>query len=573
MLKNLGIKAKLTILATGAIIIVVIMVAGFCLLNYHNELKRIAQANQETRIQVFWDLLRQKGSEFRIEGDRLMIGDCVINGNHELPDKVQELCGGTAAIFMHGEQVATSVRNEDGTRAVATTLNGAAYDAIFGERRSYRGEEDILGVPCFTAYDPIRDRNGNIIGVLYTGVKRSEFFQGYDRLKTRIAVVALLFVAAIFGLLNMIVSRMITQPLTRIADTIRGMECDLTKRLQVTGKDEIGSIARWFNTFVSSMDQIISQVKGITRNVDHATQEVAEGGQGLSQATQEQAAAIEQVAATIEEMTASIKNNALNADKGREMARVMVNMASASGDASQRLMEAMDEISVASRRVGDIITTVNEVAFQTNLLALNAAVEAARAGEHGKGFAVVAEEVRALAQRSAEAANEIKGLIEDTVQKVNAGDEIVRSSVESLNQIIANIHDLSRNMDEIAVASGEQATGVDEVNRALSQIDSTTQQNASIVEELAMSSDDLRSEAGQLADLVEQFRVSDMSGTGPSGRKLQGKGISLRSERGDSPARVSPGMRKGRGADMDEGTRYSVRANGLSATTTVRTNK
>ncbi len=324
MLKDLGIKAKLAILVTGAIIVVLIAATSICFLNFQKELKRIAQANQETRIQVFWDLLRQKGAEFRIEGDRLMIGDYVINGNHELPDKVQEICGGTATVFMHDERVATNVRKGDKTRAVGTTLKGVAYDTVSREHR--------------------------------------------------------------------------------------------------------------------------------TRDVDSATQEVATGGQGLSQATQEQAAAIEQVAATIEEMTASIKNNALNADKGREMALTMVNMASTSGNASQRLMEAMDEISVASRRVGDIITTANEVAFQTNLLALNAAVEAARAGEHGEEFAVVAEEVRALARRSAEAANEIKGLIEDTVQKVNAGDEIVRNSVESLNQIIANINDLSRNMDEIAAA-------------------------------------------------------------------------------------------------------------------------
>lgn len=553
MLNDLGIKAKLALLVTGAIIVVLITVSIVCFLNFQKELKRIAQANQETRIQVFWNLLRQKGEEFRIEGDRLMIGDYVINGNHELPDKVQEICGGTATIFMHNERIATNVRKEDGARAVGTTLKGVAYDTIFREHRSYRGEADILGVPYFTAYDPIKDRNGNIVGVLYTGITRSEFFQRYDRLKIHVTVVALLFVAVICMLLNVVISRMITRPLTRVADTIRGMDCDLTRRIKVTGNDEVGGIARWFNTFVGSMDQIISRAKNITRNMENVTQEVAAGGQGLSQATQEQAAAIEQVAATIEEMTASIKNNALNADKGREMAMVMVNMASTSGDASQRLMEAMDEISVASRRVGDIITTVNEVAFQTNLLALNAAVEAARAGEHGKGFAVVAEEVRALAQRSAEAANEIKGLVEDTVQKVNAGDEIVRSSVESLNQIIANINDLSRNMDEIAVASGEQATGVDEVNRALAQIDGTTQQNASIVEELATTSDVLRSEAGQLADLVEQFRVSDASGTEFSGQKLPGKGKSPRPGRAGPSGRVSSDMRQYRGADVDGG--------------------
>jgi methyl-accepting chemotaxis protein len=168
----------------------------------------------------------------------------------------------------------------------------------------------------------------------------------------------------------------------------------------------------------------------------------------------------------------------------------------------------MSEISDASKKIGDIIVTVNEVAFQTNLLALNAAVEAARAGEHGKGFAVVAEEVRALAQRSAEAARQIKVLIEDTVNKIAAGDTMVKKSGESLEQIIRHIQDLSQVMEEIAAASSEQATGVDELNRAIAQIDSTTQQNASTVEELACTSDSLSKEAREVAETVARFRVT-----------------------------------------------------------------
>ena len=230
--------------------------------------------------------------------------------------------------------------------------------------------------------------------------------------------------------------------------------------------------------------------------------------QGLSQATQEQASSIEEVAATIEEMTSSIKQNASNASQGREKAQTMVNMANASGEASKDLERGMGEISAASKKIGDIIVTVNEVAFQTNLLALNAAVEAARAGEHGKGFAVVAEEVRALAQRSAEAARQIKNLIEDTVDKISAGDTMVKRSGKSLEEIISHIEDLSLTMEEIAAASSEQAGGVDELNRAVSQIDSTTQQNASTVEELASTSDNLSNESKDLAETVERIKVS-----------------------------------------------------------------
>jgi methyl-accepting chemotaxis protein len=184
-------------------------------------------------------------------------------------------------------------------------------------------------------------------------------------------------------------------------------------------------------------------------------------------------------------------------------------MANVSGESAKELVRGMSEISEASKKIGDIIITVNEVAFQTNLLALNAAVEAARAGEHGKGFAVVAEEVRALAQRSADASRQIRTLIEDTVGKISAGDTMVKKSEESLDQIIRHIQDLSSVMEEVAAASSEQASGVDELNRAVSQIDTTTQQNSSTVEELASTADSLSNEAKELSDTVARFKVAD----------------------------------------------------------------
>ncbi len=285
-------------------------------------------------------------------------------------------------------------------------------------------------------------------------------------------------------------------------------EANLSKRLPVLSTDEIGEIASWFNTFVGNLEEVITKVKDASDQVDSSTKEVATGAQGLSQATQEQASAIEEVAATIEEMTSSIKHNAENATDGRQKATEMVRMANVSGESAQELVRGMSGISEASKKIGDIIVTVNEVAFQTNLLALNAAVEAARAGEHGKGFAVVAEEVRSLAQRSADAARQIKALIEDTVNKISAGDVMVKKSGESLEEIIKHIKELSQVMEEIAAANSEQASGVDELNRAITQIDTTTQQNATTVEELASTSYSLSNEAKELANTVARFKVS-----------------------------------------------------------------
>lgn len=322
-----------------------------------------------------------------------------------------------------------------------------------------------------------------------------------------------LAIIAIVIALAFLTIRAINRSVSQLSGTMKTIvrEKDLSRRIEIKGGDEIGMIGRDINAFLDDFELIIAKVRTTSIQVDSATQEVAAGSQGLSQLSQQQASSVEEVAATFEQMTSSIKQNAAHAEKGHAVTRDLVQQTTVTRESTKELMQAMDEISIASRKIGDIITTVNEVAFQTNLLALNAAVEAARAGEHGKGFAVVAEEVRALARRSAEAASQIKGMIEDSVNKVRVGDTIVKKSIDALKEIIENIDALSQIMDEISTSSNEQAAGIDEVNRAIMQIDNATQRNAGTAEEFATTSENLNSEAGELLLTIKQFKVAESS--------------------------------------------------------------
>ncbi len=296
--------------------------------------------------------------------------------------------------------------------------------------------------------------------------------------------------------------------MSRILKDMAQGQGDLTRRLKINGIDEVGELAYWFNSFVGNMDEVITQVRDATMRVFTASHELSASSQSVSQNTQGQASSVEEVAAAVDGMHASINLNTNLVRDGKETAFAM----KASGDIGStvfgELAQAIGEISSVSRRIGDIVTTVNEVAFQTNLLALNAAVEAARAGEQGRGFAVVAQEVRALAGRSAEAARQIRGLIEETVARINTGDEMMKKASSSLTEIMSHMGSLARIMEQIESSSNEQAHGIAELNQAINSIDSSTQHNAATVEELAGTAEAMRTEADTLTDIVRRFKVS-----------------------------------------------------------------
>jgi methyl-accepting chemotaxis protein len=319
-----------------------------------------------------------------------------------------------------------------------------------------------------------------------------------------VAVIVGLFVARnITGALN--------QALVALEDIAEG-EGDLTRRLDSSGRDEIAKLTGAFNKFVGKIEDMVVQIKETAGAMDSSTKEISAGNMNLSQRTEEQASSLEETASSMEEMTSTVKTTADNARQANQLAVSARDEAEKGGQVVSDAVAAMSEISGSSKKIADIIGVIDEIAFQTNLLALNAAVEAARAGEQGRGFAVVAGEVRTLAGRSADAAKEIKGLIQDSVAKVQQGTELVDASGKTLEDIVAGVKKVTDIVSEMAAASQEQATGIEQVNKAVMQMDEMTQQNAALVEEAASNSEELSEQGHALNELVSQFKVS--SGTG-----------------------------------------------------------
>jgi methyl-accepting chemotaxis protein len=285
---------------------------------------------------------------------------------------------------------------------------------------------------------------------------------------------------------------------------------DLVARIPTQGKTgEIGSLCQGINTLLEATMTLITSVKTAAQQVHAGAEEISRGNTDLSQRTEEQASSLEETASSMEQMTSSVKQTADNAGQANQLAVAARQQAEKGGAIVGSAVTAMSQINTSSKKIADIISVIDEIAFQTNLLALNAAVEAARAGEQGRGFAVVASEVRSLAGRSATAAKEIKGLIQDSVAKVEEGSKLVDESGKALGDIVASVKRVTDIVSEIAAASAEQSSGIDQVGKAIMQMDEVTQQNAALVEEAAAASQSIVEQAQAMNQLVARYRVGE----------------------------------------------------------------
>ncbi|WP_207309884.1 methyl-accepting chemotaxis protein [Variovorax paradoxus] len=543
-----------------------------------------------------------------------------INGGStaEVDAFARDFPGANATVFVaQGEdfrRVATSVKKENGERAIGTLLDrkSAAY-ALLRSGKRFVGRVTLFGRPYITVYDPVRDAAGNVVAVLYIGLdisqqqasfgeavgktrifdtgglyivdpgadpaaativfhptaagkklseglKDAELADWIGRLKSDDAtwlddapavllpaqqekhyasvskseatgwlvvaevpaseVLAELYsemtllggfialAAVVLGAALIIFLRRTVRPLSVLGEHVQTIgQGDLSRQLSSNRRDEIGVITRAVESMRAGLANVVGGVRTGTDAIATASGQIAAGNQDLSSRTEEQASSLEETAASMEELTSTVKQNADNARQANQLALSASEVAIKGGNVVGQVVDTMASINASSKKIVDIIGVIDGIAFQTNILALNAAVEAARAGEQGRGFAVVASEVRSLAQRSAAAAKEIKGLIDDSVGKVDVGSALVGEAGKTMEEIVSGVKRVADIIGEITAASQEQSTGIEQVNQAIAQMDQVTQQNAALVEEAAAAAQSMQEQAASLVSAVSVFRL------------------------------------------------------------------
>ncbi|MGY2463111.1 methyl-accepting chemotaxis protein [Vreelandella sulfidaeris] len=396
----------------------------------------------------------------------------------------------------------------DAARVIATTTLRAAYPQVL------------------TAMQELIDRNS----VQADNANQDSLNDYYW---TRNFIMSVMAIAVIFGILLAIwLIRGIMTPLAKAQELANAMaQGRLDNDIDITSKDEFGDMLSALKAMEAKFSQVVMSVRNNAESVNVAADEIVLGTDDLSRRTQEQAANIEQTAASMDEITSTVRQNADNAAEADKLVHDVSQQANAGGEIAGQAIEAMEGINASSRKIAGIVGLIDEIAFQTNLLALNASVEAARAGEQGRGFAVVANEVRNLAGRSADAAKDIKKLVEESIHQVDNGSSLVNRAGKSLEDIVTGVQRVTVLMGEIATASREQSQGIEQVNTAVSQMDSVTQQNASLVEESSAAG---RSLQGQAASLLKE--VSFFKGTPSS---TDQRALPLAVKRNDTRPQVS----------------------------------
>src|SRR5450830_1674813 len=430
-------------------------------------------------------------------------------------DLAVEAAKKNAEILPHLEQVINTPRGKELFDAMADARSKYRVAAEQELKQIENGEKEKATEFLFKEVIPPQN-------ALFGAIDKFYEFQAelMDRVATTaldqansatILVIVLSAIAAVLAsAIGIFIARSITRPLNeavKVAQTVAAG--DLTSNIEVTSTDETGQLLQALKEMNNALQDIVGQVRSGTDTIATASSQIAVGNMDLSTRTEQQASSLEETASSMEEITSVVQQNADNARQANSLAKTASEVASKGGSVVSEVVGTMSSISESAKKIVDIISVIDGIAFQTNILASNAAVEAARAGEQGRGFAVVASEVRSLAQRSAAAAKEIKVLIDDSVEKVDTGSKLVSQAGSTMQDVVSSVKRVTDIVSEISAASHNQSSGIEQVNHAVSQMDETTQKNAALVEEAAAAAKSLQDQAGALSEIVSVFKLDN----------------------------------------------------------------
>ena len=409
-----------------------------------------------------------------------------------------------------------SIHTDEGRRMLRD-LQGALtpYDAAIDQavQQVMAGQDQDIGRTLMETVRPLQTATFKAVDAL-TERQQNRMREGVDQIEhdailSSQLMTALAAVAGVLGaLLAWLIQRSVVQPIRQAVQVARTVAAgDLSSRIDVQSRDETGELLLAMKDMNIALQQLVTEVRASSESIATGSSQIATGAADLSQRTEEQASNLQQTAASMEEISGTVRQTSDTARLANELAARGAETARRGGAALEQMAITMAHISASSKKVADITSVIDGIAFQTNILALNAAVEAARAGEQGRGFAVVANEVRTLAQRAGAAARDIKNLVQDSAACVEAGSTQTQLAGDAITAIVAEVQHVGQLISEISSSSSEQSQGVDQINNAINQMDHVTQQNAALVEESSAAAESLREQAGRLATLVRRFRL------------------------------------------------------------------
>ena len=448
------------------------------------------------------------------------------NNHHQVQMALQRLSTNLPSLLwsFDSEQISKNLDSEmsasfltgiiirSGDKVLAGVARGADGSAITAVKEAPAADFS-REVELFYQEDGKANPVGKATVYVSTAEIRDALGQELWRALAQVLILDVVIVIALTSILN----SMVLNPLAHVGHALREIaqgDADLTRRLPRASTDEFNDVAEGFNTFVEHLQNIMLQIRQSVTTISDASSEIARGNLDLSARTESQASSLEQTAASMAEITNTVKQNAESAQQANHMVGAAAEVAARGGAVVKEVVQTMGAINASSRKIVDIISVIDGIAFQTNILALNAAVEAARAGEQGRGFAVVASEVRSLAGRSAAAAKEIKALIDESVTNVDIGSRLVDQAGATMTEIEDSVSKVTGIMAEIHAATDAQTLGISQINEAVRQMDDSTQQNAALVEQAAAAASSMQNQATQLATAVGMFKLSEASASG-----------------------------------------------------------